>query len=296
MTNRRRLSHAAIVTIGILLAATVAVPQGAQAQQADSVLARIGRMAGTGDRAAARVLADSLLTALPDASPLYPEALYWRAFSSSNAADAERDYLKLSIEYPLSARAPGALLALAQLEYARGDRAAARRRFDRLLREYPSGRHLGHASYWSARLAFEDGDRSAACAAFAVARRAAAADDVELVNQIDYYAAQCAVAPVAPPVSDTTPPPVDTLGVAGASSSAAAKAYSVQVAAFNSRRDAADMVARLKQRGFDVRMTGSRAPYRVRIGRYDTREDATAALQRIRRSRLNGIIVEAEPR
>ena len=127
----------------------------ARAQGADSAMARVERLAIAGDRATARGIADSLLSALSSTSPTYVDALYWRAFTSSNAADAERDYLRLSVEFPLSPRAPDALLALAQLEYARGDRGAARRRFDRLLRDYPTGRHLARASYWSARLALE---------------------------------------------------------------------------------------------------------------------------------------------
>jgi cell division protein FtsN len=67
------------------------------------------------------------------------------------------------------------------------------------------------------------------------------------------------------------------------------------VAAYNARQDATSLAARLKQRGYDVRVVGDRAPYRVRIGRYATRADANAALARIRASRLTGIVVEAEP-
>lgn len=118
----------------------IALPPAVHAQQeVDSALARIERMIMAGDRAAARGVTDSLLAALPPESPRVADALYWRAASASNAADAERDYLRISVEHPLASRAPDALLALAQLEFARGDRAAARRRFDRLLRDYPTG-------------------------------------------------------------------------------------------------------------------------------------------------------------
>jgi cell division septation protein DedD len=267
----------------------------ASSQSVDSTFLRIERLAGAGDRAAARALADSLALSLPDGSPHLADALYWRAFTSSNAADAERDYLRLIVEFPLSGRAPGALLALAQLEYARGDRSAARRRFDQLLREYPNGPHVARASYWSGRLAFEEGDRVAACAGFAAARRAVTADDVELANQIDYFVSQCAA-------------PVDTAIAAAGDSSARERSdssrtgtgrrteFSIQVAAFGARRDATALATRLRQRGFDVRVVGTSAPFRVRIGRYASRADAQAALGRMRRSRVSGMIVEAEPR
>jgi cell division septation protein DedD len=275
----------------LIALALLLLPRDSAAQSVDSTLARIEQLTTAGDRAGARALADSLLATLPDSAPRYPDALYWRAFASSNAADAERDYLKLIIEYPVSPRAPEALLALAQLEYARGDRTAARRRFDRLLREYPAGPHVARASFWSARLALDEGDRPAACNALAVARRAVSASDVELVNQIDYYAAQCAVAP-----ADSTARPGDAPPDSAGRTGVPDVEYSVQVAAFSTRREAASMVTRLRQRGFDVRLAGTRAPYRVRIGRYATREEAAAALERMRRSRVSGIIVEAEPR
>jgi len=289
--GRRVTAHSRRVLRAIVAMAAVWVPTTAPAQSADSALARVERMAISQERAAARVLADSLIQVLPPLDPRYADALYWRAFTSSNAADAERDYLRVSLEYPLSARAPDALLALAQLEYARGDRATARRRFDRLLRDYPSGRHVARASYWSGRLAMDEGDREAACTALRAAQRTVAANDIELSNQIDYLLSQCAI-PIAP-VQDT----VASGGAAGTrNTQAPAREFSLQVAAFSARRDATAMANRLKARGFDVRVVGSRAPYRVRIGRYPTRAAAAAALARVRSSFPDAIVVEAEPR
>ena len=294
----RRASRAVRVTllascIGVLSAVLAwPAPAGAQTsegtQSVDSVFAQLQSLVAAGDRGAAHVLADSLVSTLPPLSPIHAEALYWRAFTSSQAAAAERDYLRVSIEYPLSPRAPEALLALAQLEYARGDRAAARRRFDRLLREYPTGRHVARAGYWSGTLALAAGDRAAACQSFTGARAAVSPDDVELANQIDYYVAQCAAA-----ADDATR---SGAGEVGADTGAAAtgRAFSIQVAAFTNRGDATALASRLRQRGFDVRVAGDRAPFRVRIGRYPTRADAAAALTRMRRSQVSGIIVEAE--
>lgn len=278
MTRLNRL----ILGLAALLGAG-AMP--ARAQAVDSVLARIERMAISQERAQARVLADSLLTALPPVTPRYAEALYWRGFASSNAADAERDYLRVSIEFPLSARAPDALLALAQLEYARGDRAAARRRFDRLLRDYPSGPHVARASYWSGRLAMDEGDREAACASLRTAKQAVRPGDVELSNQVDYLLGQCAI-PL--PRRDTTvTPPTAQQPTAR---------FAVQVAAYSARRDATALAERLEGRGFEVTIVGTRAPYRVRVGRYATRAAATQDLPRIRAAGFaRAFVVEVTP-
>lgn len=286
----------AAMLVILVLTIIVAIPGRAVAQSADSALARLQSLVEAGDRAGARAIADSLLLALPADTAPYAEALYWRGFTAAQAADAERDYLRLSIAFPLSPRAPDALLALGQLEMARGDRTAARRRFDRLLREYPTGRHVAHASYWSATLAMQMGDRAAACDAFARAQRAVSPENVELANQIEYQVTQCAAIPV-----DTAPTPTsaasgDRGGGERGRGAALTREYSIQVAAYSTRGDATVLANRLRQQGFEVRVLGARAPYRVRIGRYPTRAAATEALARVRRSHPNSIVVEAEPR
>jgi cell division septation protein DedD len=69
----------------------------------------------------------------------------------------------------------------------------------------------------------------------------------------------------------------------------------VQVAAFPKERDAKALSEVLTQRGYQVRVVGEKAPFRVRVGRYATREEAAAALGRMKAKRLNGVVVEAEP-
>jgi hypothetical protein len=270
----------------------LAVPPRAGAAQdgVDSALTRIERLIVAGDRSSARVLTDSLIGALPPDAPRLADALYWRAQSATSAADAERDYLRIALEHPFTARAPEALLALGQLELARGDRHAARRRFDRVLRDYPTGRHVVRASLWSGRLAIEDRDYAAGCATLNASRPLVGSDQVELRNQFDYFISQCERGPV-PPDTALAPAPdpaaAPTAGAPGVQ-------FSVQVAAYSARREATAMATRLRERGFDVRVVGDRAPYRVRVGRYPTRAAAMAALERMRASRVDGMVVEAE--
>ena len=273
-----------------LLAMSIALAPGrGHSQNVDTAMARIERLVVAGDRSSARYLTDSLLATLPHESPRIADALYWRAATAPSAVDAERDYLRITVEHPYSRRAPDALLALAQLEFARGNRSAARRRFDRLLRDYPSGKHVARASLWSGRLAIEERDMVAGCATLDAGLPHIAAEDVELRNQFEYFVSQCERLPAAP---------ADTLVVASPADSAPAKdaAFSVQVAAYTAQRDATSLAAHLKQRGFDARVVGDKAPYRVRVGRYATREEASAALTKMKAARLSGLVVEAESR
>lgn len=283
--------------LALVLSIVIAPP--ARAQDVDSVLVRVERLAVAGDRSSARSLADSLVAALDPESPRLPDVLYWRAQTAPNAADAERDYLRIAVEHPFAARAPDALLALAQLEFARGDRAAARRRFDRVLRDYPRGRHVPRASLWSGRLALEEREYETGCTTLTTARSSVGAEDVELRNQFDYFLAQCERLRPVPADTVAMPDPASQRGAASpkdAAPAARGPQFSVQIAAYSVRRDAAALETRLKGRGLDARIVDSPTLYRVRVGRYPTRAAATAALTRLRSSGLNGIVVEAERR
>ncbi len=72
--------------------------------------------------------------------------------------------------------------------------------------------------------------------------------------------------------------------------------YTIQVAAYNVKSQAQAMVARLKQRGYDARVAGAQAPFRVRIGRYDTRAQAAAVLRSLKAKKMEGFVVQAEER
>lgn len=301
----RSLSFASLALIvAISSAGAQAVPGGT-----DPVFVRAQQMVTAGQDVAGRAVIDSVLAATPEGTPRYGEALFWRATLAKTAAGAERDYRRIVVEYALSPRAPEALLRLAQLEMTRGDRAGARAHLERLQREYPAGTASTRGSLTLAQLAFGDGDNVAGCNAVAAARTGLSPADVELRNQLDYYRPRCAnvaaqsaaaVTPgaaAAPPVpgADTASARANAPRAPSAAPPAGTRQYSVQVAAFDTRAEADALSKRLAARGYAVRVAGDRQPYRVRVGRYPTRQRADDAMRQMQKQNVRGIVVEAEP-
>jgi len=114
---QRHRSHLRFLTI-VTGASLVLLPITAHAQQptpADTMFLHAHRLVSQGQGAAGRALIDSLLGTMPPGSPEHAEGLFWRAVTAAKAEDAERDYLRIVIEYPLSSRAEDALIRLAEL-------------------------------------------------------------------------------------------------------------------------------------------------------------------------------------
>src|SRR5206468_10439835 len=109
------------------------------------------------------------------------------------------------VEYPLSLYADDALLSLAELEQARGDRTAAYQHLQRFVHEHPASPARARAGLAAARLAFEQRDASHGCAMIADARASVGTSDVELGNQIEYYGGHCPAAPTTADAATTVP-------------------------------------------------------------------------------------------
>lgn len=279
------------------LGMAIAAAAGAQVPASDSLVWRIQQFVNSGDRARAQALADSALTVRTQGTVAYGEALFGRAIASSDAASAERDYLRVSVEYPFSPRAEDATLRVAQLREARGDRAGARVQYERLVRDFPKGAEVARASLWIGRAAFEEGDTRRACEVLFQASERVSRDDIELRNQIEYLRMRCMVpsggAADSAKADSAKARAADESGKVGTS---VGSEYSVQVAAYARRREADALARRLKNRGFQVRVVGDSAPFRVRVGRYPSREAAGGAQGRMKRAGVSGIVVEAERR
>ncbi|MEX2154316.1 MAG: SPOR domain-containing protein [Gemmatimonadaceae bacterium] len=277
---------------------------------ADSVILRARKLGSDGREAEGRRLIDSLLKVTPPEGNLYAEALYARASLATTAADAERDYRRLLIEAPLAARAEDALLQLAQLLQARGDRRGASDHLQRFMLSYGNSPARPRVALALVRLLFDQGpqQQARACEALRMGREAIPSENLELRNQLEFYAPRCAMMVVeAPPPADstaaTTPPPTspspDTThrrtpsaepSPRSAGAPTASSYYSVQIAAYNSREPAANLASVLKERGIEARVDGTSAPFRVRVGKYTTRADAVKAAATLKSQGHNGFI------
>src|SRR5688500_18504783 len=312
----------------LLFAAPLAAQQPVPA---DTMYLHAHGLVSRGQGAQGRALVDSLLLATPPGTPAYAEGLFWRAVTASKVEDAERDYLRIVIEFPLSPRAEDALIRLAELEMMRGDRMRAQRHLQRLIVEHPNGPARARASYWLARVFFEANDLPRACNELNVARARAAASDVELRNQVDYQAQRCVgvnvvVAPPPAPVpaatvtASPTPPATASSGATSAPPTSTAPPvtssqpsptvpassparrngpeFTVQVAAFPTRAAADSFMESIQAKGYDVRVWGTEAPFRVRIGRYATRAEASAVARELRSRMISkdAFVAEAEVR
>ena len=140
-----------------MLCAAIASAAWAQAGAGDSIVVRVQRLAGDGNAAAGRALVDSVLGAATAGSPAYVNALFARASIAESADAARKDYLRIALDYSMSPRAEDALLRLAQLEIARGDRAAAKQYLERLALEHPNGVSRAQGAYWLGRVLLDDG-------------------------------------------------------------------------------------------------------------------------------------------
>ncbi|MEP6618109.1 MAG: SPOR domain-containing protein [bacterium] len=178
----------------------------------DTLFRKARKLVSEGNGVAGRAIVDSLLKQAPEGTAAYGDALYWHGALAETAADAERDYRRVIVEYPVSLYADDALLALVELEQARGDRAGALQHLQRFVREHQVGNPArGVAALAAARLAFDQRDTKTGCSMITEARNSSSTTDVELRNQIDYFSNRCtadvATTTPAPSARDTVIPP-----------------------------------------------------------------------------------------
>jgi cell division septation protein DedD len=289
----------------------------------DSAFARARQLVISGQTAAGRQIADSILAATPVTSPAYGNALFGRAQLAPTAADAERDYQRIIVEYPLSTHAGDALLQLAQIERSRGDRAAAVGHLRRYLQENPGNAKRARTGFWLAQLLFEQNDDTAACPVLHDAQLAVDPGNVELQNQMNFYATRCRVAEAraaadslaradsiradsaaqaearkkssarshaktpARPATPTTKSP-STARTPPATD--ATGGYAVQVGAYGAKADAQQAADRLHARGIEARVNGTAKPFRVWIGHYKTKAAAATALAEFKKLGIDGFV------
>ena len=173
--------------------------------RAEEVLARVRRFTSS-DVPTARVLADSLVNALPATATVMPAALFAKASIAPSAAEAERDYARIVNDYRFAPQVPDALMRLALLESARNNRTGALRHLDRLLRDHSDAPVRSRASLMAGKLRMDANDPARACELLAAAYASAGPNERDVRDQAASVGARCPT-PI-PIMAEREPPPM----------------------------------------------------------------------------------------
>lgn len=269
----------------LLLLVLLAVwPSGRQAAQTDPRLVEALRLAQSGQVDSARASVRRLLATLPPGDSVFPQALLAAAKIAPDAPTVSSHLNRIVVEYGAGPWADDALLLLTQLYFAQRDPTKTIDAAQRLNRDYPDSPLRSRASFSAARSYFELKNETRGCELIQQSLEGAG-DDVEFRNQVSFYAARCSAASTSTATTATTPA-TDTSH--RATPTGGAHAYAVQVLAVKSAAQVDDMLTRLKVMGFEARVVrDSTGFFKVRVGRYATREEAVRAQQRLK-TRVGG--------
>lgn len=272
-----------------IAATTLAQPLAAQVDGGsvqDQRLAGALRLAQEGQADSARAVVAGVLAGASSTDPVYPEALFVAGQVAAGAAESQRYYQRVAVEYGWSDWADDALLKLAQYDFANGNAPSAARNVEKLARDYPTSPVLARAAYWGVRAGLALNDDAVACRWVSLGLEHVAPDDVETANQLRYFSGRCtgvvptpadSSAPVAPqPAAPQRPQPQPA---------ASGPTYFVQVAAVSTRAAADQVMAELEAAGEVASTVSEGGLLKVRVGPLASRDAADAMVRTIRERR-----------
>lgn len=277
----RTAGRPVLLALAILAVGPSGRPAIGLAAQTDPRLVEALRLAQSGQVDSGRAIVRRMLASLSPSDSVYPQALLAGAKIAPDAPTVSSHLNRIVVEYGVSPWADDALLLLTQLYFAQHDPGQTVQAAERLNRDYPDSPLRARANFWGGRAYFELKNETRGCELIQQALDGAG-DDVEFKNQVAFYAARCGAVPATNIPTSSGAPPVDTGPATGA------RAYSVQVLAVKSAAQVDDMLTRLKVMGFDARVVrDSTGFFKVRVGRYATRDEAARTQQRLK-TRVGG--------
>jgi len=270
------------LTVGIAALLT-AQPLNRLTAQTDSRLVEALRLAQSGQVDSGRAIVRRLLATLSPGDSVFPQALLAAAKIAPDAQTVSSNLNRIVVEYGAGPWADDALLLLTQLYFAQRDPAQTVQAAERLNRDYPDSPFRPRANFSAARAYFELKNEARGCELIQNALDGAG-DDVEFKNQVSFYAARCSPPSTATPTTTTTSSTAASPDTsARVPAPPAAHAYAVQVLAVKSAAQVDDMLTRLKVMGFEARVIrDSVGFFKVRVGRYATRQEAQRAQARLK--------------
>ncbi len=266
----------------IMLLLLAVRPSGRLASQTDARLVEALRLAQSGQVDSGRAIVRRLLATLSPGDSVFPQALLAAAKIAPDAQTVSSNLNRIVVEYGAGPWADDALLLLTQLYFAQHDPAQTVQAAERLNRDYPDSPLRPRANFWGGRAYFELKNEARGCELIQNALDGAG-DDVEFKNQVSFYASRCS--PPSTPATTTTTTSTSTPASPDTSAKVPStpRAYAVQVLAVKSAAQVDDMLTRLKVMGFEARVVrDSTGFFKVRVGRYATREEAQRAQARLK--------------
>ena len=257
------------------------------------------RSAQEGQGDSARSAVDRLLAATPPTDSLYPQILYTQAMVANTAADMRRHLQRVVVEHPTSPWADDALLRLVQMDYATRSFDNAARNLERLRLDYPVTPLFAQAAYWGGRTYLELKDTTRACRWLADGMSRTDVD-LELQRQMGFMYQRCGAAGqrggAAGDTAGAAPHRLGSqahcglprrLGCAGLAAPPPATApqpvrFRVQIAAVATPGAADDAASKAEDLGFPSVIVRERGLYKVRAGEFATRQEAQAAIAKLK--------------
>ena len=229
-------------------------------------------------------------------------ALMLRGRLAPDIDAAEPDYLALVLGYPNSPHAPEALLRLGQGLLAAGEADRAAGYLRRLVADYPGAEQRARGLLWLARASRSAGLASAGCTAARQGLRDY--DDPSLSELLRIEeAATCGAGggAVARQVEQRPPAPPTPVEAEAAdagpaepvAADAAAGSFAVQTGAFRFEKGANDLMARLREAGYEPRavLVPRNDLLRIRVGRFQTGEEAARLVAELERQGFAAVVV-----
>jgi len=289
-----------------------ALPPCRLAAQQQSPLTDALRLAQDGHIDSARAILKRMEQSTVPTDTLFPGILYSSALVAPTADEVRRQLQRVIVEYPFSPWAEPAMIALAQLDYANGDPAATGRTLEKFRTDHASSSLYPVAALWGARAGFDVNDPRAACQ-WVGEGLARAGGDASTRAELLALSRRCPVTPgtiatpvPAPPATPDTivrpardsvmklneipqpPGPIPVLPrPAPSAGPSVPDAYRVQVVAANTQEVADEMLDRAKKAGFSGIVVKDGGYFKVRLGEYATRAEASAAATKVK-AKLGG--------
>jgi hypothetical protein len=268
----------------LLLGLAIALGASNLLAQEDSRLVAAVRLAQDGKGDSARALVLGLIASTPQTDSLFPQVIYTMGLVARDPSDRSRNFRRVAVEFAGSSWADDALLGLAQEDFAAGRPEASARNIERIRSDYPTSSLLPVAAFWAVRAYFEVRNSAEACRWLSQGQ-ALAGEDIELLNQLNFYAPRCATANAEPSASPSPPPfrPDTTLtATPPVATPSGSGRFTVQVAAASTEAAAQATSSALRQAGYDPHLVQEGGFIKVRVGRFATRAEAAAAASQVR--------------